>query len=95
MILFVSKDKFGTLSDMEAQMKKDWAEVVAAQFCVEFDEEIPEFFMPAFEAHGLYLSYYKKGELRPVKDSKYLDKIYGYAPINVYGGDKEISADLF
>lgn len=55
--------------------------------------------MPAFEAHGLYLSHYnkgeRKGELRPVKDSRYLDKIYGYDPINFYVGDKEISADSF
>ena len=98
-LLFVPKDKFGALSDMEAQMKKDWVEIVAAQFRAEFGEEIPESFMAAFEAHGLYLSRYnkgeRKGELRPVKDSRYLDKIYGYDPINVYGGDKEISADSF
>lgn len=98
-LLFVPKDKFGALSDMEAQMKKDWAEIVAAHFRAEFGEEIPELFLPAFEAHGLYLSRYnkgeRKGELRPVKDSRYLDKIYGYDPINVYGGDKEISADSF
>ena len=30
-ILFVPKDKFGTVSDMEAQLKKDWVEIVAAQ----------------------------------------------------------------
>lgn len=98
-LLFVPKDKFGTLSDMEAQMKKDWVEIVAKQFRAEFGEEIPASFMPAFERHGLYLSRYnkgeRKGELRPVKDSRYLDKIYGYDPINTYGGDKEISADSF
>ena len=47
----------------------------------------------------MYLSHYnkgeRKGELRPVKDSRYLDKIYGYDPINFYVGDKEISADSF
>ena len=98
-LLFVPKDKFGTVSDMEAQMKKDWAEIVAAQFRAEFGEEIPESFMPALEKCGLYLSRYnkgeRKGELRPVKDSIYLDKIYGYDPINVYGGDSEIAADSF
>lgn len=98
-LLFVPKGKFGTLSDMEAQMKKDWVEIVAAQFRAEFNEEIPASFLPALEAHGLYLSRYnkgeRKGELRPVKDSRYLDKIYGYDPINVYGGDKEISANSF
>ncbi|MBR0289472.1 MAG: hypothetical protein IJQ82_10875, partial [Selenomonadaceae bacterium] len=98
-LLFVPKNKFEALSDMEARMKKDWVEIVAAHFRAEFGEEIPELFLPAFEAHGLYLSRYnkgeRKGELRPVKDSRYLDKIYGYDPINVYGGDKEISADSF
>ena len=98
-LLFVPKDKFGTLSDMEAQMKKDWAEIVAKQFCAEFGEEIDASFMPALERCGLYLSRYnkgeRKGELRPVKDSIYLDKIYGYDPINVYGGDSEIAADSF
>ena len=98
-LLFVPKDKFGALSDMEAQMKKDWVEIVAAQFRVEFGEEIDSSFMSALERCGLYLSRYnkgeRKGELRPVKDSRYLDKIYGYDPINVYGGDSEVSADSF
>ena len=98
-LLFVPKDKFGMLSDMEAQMKKDWVEIVAKHFSGEFGKEIDKSFMPAFERHGLYLSRYnkgeRKGELRPVKDSRYLDKIYGYDPINVYGGDKEVTADSF
>ena len=98
-LLFVPKDKFETVSDMEAQMKKDWVEIVSAQFCAEFGEEIPESFIPALERCGLYLSRYSKGEhkgeLRPVQDSIYLDKIEGYDPTNVYGGDKEVSADSF
>ena len=98
-LLFVPKDKFETVSDMETQMKKDWSDIVAAQYKKEFGEEIDASFMPALEKCGLYLSRYnkgeRKGELRPVKDSRYLDKIYGYDPINVYGGDKEISADSF
>ena len=97
-ILFVSKDKFGTVSDMEAQMKKDWVKIVAAQFKKEFGEEIDASYMPAFEAHGLHFSRYNKGErkgkLRSVKDSIYLDKIEGYDHLHVYGIDKEVSADV-
>ena len=97
-ILFVSKSKFKTVSDMEAQMKKDWSSIVAAQFKAEFGEEIPESYMPAFEAHGLHLSRYSKGEhkgeLRPVKDTIYLDKIYGYDSMNVYGADSEMTASV-
>ena len=70
-ILFLPKDKFGTVSDMEAQLKKDWVEIVAAQFKKEFGEEIDPSYMPAFEAHGLHFSRFnkgeRKGELRPVK----------------------------
>lgn len=98
-LLFVSKDKFGTLSDMESQMQKDWASIVASQYKQEFGEEIEASFMPAMERRGLYLSRFNKGKwkgkLRPVKDSRYLDKIQGYDPINVYGGDNEVSADSF
>ena len=97
-ILFVPKDKFDTLSDMEPQLKKDWVEIVAAQFRAEFGEEIDESYMPSFEVHGLHFSRYnkgeRKGELRPVKDSIYLDKIEGYDHLHVYGIDKEVSADV-
>ena len=97
-ILFVPKDKFGTVSDLEAQLKKDWVEIVAAQFKKEFGEEIDPSYMPAFEAHGLHFSRYnkgeRKGELRPVKDSIYLDKIEGYDHLHVYGIDKEVSANV-
>lgn len=96
-ILFVPKDKFGTISDMESQMKKDWVRIVAAQFRAEFGEEIEASYMPTFEEHGLQLSRYnkgeRKGELRPVKDSIYLDKIYGYDKLNTYGIDKEVTTD--
>ena len=97
-ILFVPKDKFAIISDMEAQMKKDWVDIVAAQFKEEFGEEIDSSYLSAFEAHGLHLSRYNKGErkgqLRPVKDSVYLDKIEGYDHLHVYGIDKEVSADV-
>ena len=97
-ILFVPKDKFGTVSDMEPQMKKDWADIVAAQFKKEFGEDIDASYMPAFEAHGLHFSRYnkgeRKGELRPVKDSIYLDKIEGYDHLHTYGVDKEVSANV-
>lgn len=98
-LLFVPQDKFGTLSAMEPQMKKDWASIVAAQYKKEFGEEIEASFMPALEKYGLYLSRYnkggRKGELRPVKDSAYFAKIMGYDPVNVYGGDKEVTSDAF
>lgn len=45
----LSLDKFGTVSDMENQLKKDWVEIVATQFKKEFDEEIDVSYMPAFE----------------------------------------------
>ena len=96
-LLFVPKDKFGTLSDMEAQMKKDWVAIVAKCFREEFREEIDKSYMLAFEACGLLFSRFnkgeRKGELRPVKDGKYLDKIQGYDSTNVYGGDSEVSSD--
>ena len=98
-LLFVPKDKFGTVSDMEPQMKKDWAEIVAEKYSEEFGKEIEASFMPALEKYGLYLSRYnkgvRKGELRPVKDSAYFAKIMGYDPANVYGGDKEVTSDVF
>ena len=65
----------------------------------EFGETIEASFMPALEKYGLWLSRYnkgeRKGELRPVKDSAYFDKIQGYDPTNVYGGDKEVTSDVF
>ena len=97
-ILFVPKDKLEIVSDMEAQLKKNWVEIVAAQFQKEFSEEIDPSYLSAFEAHGLHFSRYNKGELkgelRPVKDSVYLAKIMGYDPAEVYGGDKEVSASI-
>ena len=97
-ILFVPKDKFSVLSDMEVQMKKDWVEIVCAQFKEECGEEIASSYLPAFEEHGLHLSRYKggklEGQLRPVKDSVYLDKIEGYDHLHVYGIDKEVSSDV-
>lgn len=96
-LLFVPKDKFKKLSNMEAQLKKDWASIVAEKYSEEFGKEIEASFMPALERCGLYLSRYskgvQKGQLLPVKDSIYLDKIEGYDPINVYGGDNEVTAD--
>lgn len=97
-ILFVPKDKFSVLSNMEAQMKKDWVEIVCSQFKEECGEEIPASYLPAFEEHGLHLSRYRggkfEGQLRPVKDSIYLDKIEGYDHLHVYGIDKEVSSDV-
>ena len=97
-ILFVPKNKFEYLSDIESQLKKAWADIVAVQFQKEFGEEIDKSYLPALERHGLHLSRYNKGErkgqLRPVKDSAYLDKIEGYDHQHVYGIDKEVSSDV-
>ena len=97
-ILFVPKDKFETLSDIESQLKDDWVDIVSEQFRLEFGEEIDKSYLPAFRQHGLHLSRYNKGErrgqLRPVKDSAYLDKIEGYDHQHVYGIDKEVSSDV-
>lgn len=97
-LLFVPKDKFGILSDIESQWKKDWKELVVAQFQKEFGNEIDESYLPALEAYGLHLSCYNKGErkgqLRPVKDSMYLDKIEGYDHLHAYGIDEEVSANV-
>ena len=97
-ILFVSKDKFTTVSNMEAQLRKDWVDIVSAQFQREFGEKIDLSYFPAFAEHGLHLSRYtkgkNKGQLRPVQDSVYLDKIEGYDNLHVYGIDKEVSASV-
>lgn len=95
-ILFVPREKFDSLSDMEAQLKKDWVKIVCKRFSSVFGEEIHSSYLPAFERHGLYFSRYKAGEergkIRPVHDCMYLDKIQGYDSLHVYGIDSEVSS---
>ena len=83
---------------MEEQWRDAWVDVVCKQFAKEFGEEIDKSYLPAFRAHGLWFSRIFDGDaktygkLRPVKDSKYLAKIMGYDPANVYGADKELAS---
>lgn len=95
-ILFVPRDKLATVSAMEARMKKDWVDIVSERFREECGDSIDPSYLPAFELHGLHLSRYSKGklrgQLRPVQDSAYLDKIEGYDHLHVYGIDKEVSS---
>ena len=59
-------------------------------------EDLDTSLKPALMMHGLHLSRYTKGkrqgQLRPVKDSIYLDKIEGYDCSHLYGVDNEIAS---
>lgn len=94
-VLFVPAENLDKVSAMEMDLKKRWVSLVSKYFKQEFDEEIPASYYDAFCEHGLVFSRYSKGghagELRPVQDSRYLAKIMGYDPADVYGGDKELS----
>ena len=96
-IWFVPKDKLEFLSDMEDKFRDAWLKCVQKQFKKEFGKEIDPSYLSAFREHGLWFSRYseglKKGHLRPVDSSKYLAKIMGYDPANVYGGDTEMTAE--
>jgi hypothetical protein len=97
-IWFVPKDKLDILSDMEDELRAAWVKSVQKQFKKEFDEDIDKSYLPAFRQHGLWFSRIYDGDaknfgaLRPVNDSKYLAKIMGYDPTEVYGGDKELAS---
>lgn len=95
-ILLIPKNKVATLSKYESELKEIWAKLVCKNFRKVFGEEIPTAYLPALKKHGLVISRYssgrKKGRIRPVQDSKYLAKIMGYDPAEVYGGDKEMTA---
>ena len=97
-ILFVARDKFSDVSDMELQLRREWVAVVARYFQEEFGEEIEQSYIPSFERHGLYFSRYyrgpRAGQLREVHDSAYLDKIEGYDSTHIYAADDEVSADV-
>ena len=97
-ILFLNKEKLSIVSDMESQLRKDWVEIVSENFKKEFGEEIEKTYICTFLKHGLHLSRYDDGrfanQLRPVKDSAYLDKIQGYDHLRAYGIDKELSSDV-
>ena len=92
-IWFLPKDKLDVLSDMEDEFCDAWVKCVQKQFRKEFNEEIDESYLDAFRKHGLWFSRSENGQLRSVKDSIYLAKIMGYDPKEVYGGDKEMTAD--
>ena len=95
-ILLIPKNKLSTLSMYEEELRIAWVELVRKNFRKEFGEEIPASYLPSLMEHGLVISRYSngkdKGKIRKVKDSRYLAKIMGYDPVEVYGGDKEMTA---
>ena len=95
-ILLIPKNKISTLSAYEKELRAAWAKLVRKNFLKEFGEEIPASYLPSLMEHGLVISRYShgkdKGKIRKVKDSRYLAKIMGYDPTEVYGGDKEMTA---
>ena len=94
-LFIIPRDNLEKVSGMEQELRERWVSLVCKYFKEEFGEEIPESYLPAFKEHGLWFSRYSKGnfkgQLRPVKDSKYLSKIMGYDPADIYGGDKELA----
>ena len=92
-ILFVPKDKLKELSDTEQEWRDAWTKAVCHQFEKVEGEVVGEGFVNALRKHGLLFSRDKDNNLRHVKDSKYLAKIMGYDPQEVYGGDKEMTSD--
>ena len=95
-ILLIPKNKISTLSAYEKELRAAWVKLVRKNFLKEFGEEIPASYLPSLMEHGLVISRYShgkdKGKIRKVKDSRYLAKIMGYDPTEVYGGDKEMTA---
>ena len=97
-ILFVPANRLEMLSAMEEKWRSAWVEIVCKQFAKEFGERIDRSYLPTFRTHGLWFSRIfdgdanSYGKLRPVKDSKYLAKIMGYDPADVYGADKELTS---
>ena len=97
-ILIVPKDKLQLLSDSEQQWRDAWVDAVCKHYEKIVGEKIDESYLPAFRLHGLMFSRVYDGDaksygaLRHVDDSKYLAKIMGYDPAEVYGGDKEMAS---
>lgn len=95
-ILLIPRDKLEVLSDYEEELKIAWVALMRQNFRKVFGEEIPDAYLPSLMEHGLVISRYSRGELagqiRRVHDSKYLAKIMGYDPSEIYGGDKEMSS---
>ena len=99
-ILIVPKDKLQLLSDSEQQWRDAWVDAVCKHHEKIVGEKIDESYLPAFRLHGLMFSRVYDGDaksygaLRQVDDSKYLAKIMGYDPAEVYGGDKEMTSAM-
>lgn len=97
-ILIVPEDKLQRLSDVEDEWRVAWVKAVCKHHKKVFGEEIDETYLPAFRSHGLMFSRVYDGDmkaygsLRHVDDSSYLAKIMGYDPVEVYGGDKEMTS---
>lgn len=92
-ILMIPHDKLQELSDAEQEWRDAWTKAVCRQFEKVEGEVIGESYVNALRKFGLLFSRCDNGELRPVKDSKYLAKLMGYDSLNVYGGDTEITTD--
>lgn len=98
-LLIVPRDKLQVLSDSEKEWRKAWVDAVCKRFKEEFGEDVDSSFLPAFKQHGLVFSRAhdeRKGDcvppLREVDTGDYLAKIMGYDPVEVYGGDKELTS---
>ena len=92
-ILLIPRDKLQELSEAEQEWRDAWAKAICKQFEKVEGEVISESYVKALRKFGLVFSRYDDGDLRPVKDSKYLAKLMGYDSLNVYGGDTEITTD--
>ena len=97
-LLIIPRDKLETLSDAEEEWRQVWVSSVCKRYEAEFGEAIDETFLPAFRHHGLTFSRVydvapeKCGSLREVDTGDYFAKIMGYDPVEIYGGDKELTA---
>ena len=92
-ILMIPKHRLQELSDAEQEWRDAWVRAVCKHFEKVEGEIIGEGYVNALHRHGLLFSRDRKGNLRPVKDSKYMAKIMGYDNAEVFGGDKELTTD--
>lgn len=92
-ILMIPKHRLQELSDAEQEWRDAWVKAVCKHFEKVEGEVIGEGYVNALRRHGLLFSRDRKGNLRPVKDSKYMAKIMGYDNAEVFGGDKELTTD--
>ena len=92
-ILLIPKHRLQELSDAEQEWRDAWVKAVCKYFEKVEGEVIGEGYVNALRRHGLLFSRDRKGNLRPVKDSKYMAKIMGYDNAAVFGGDTELTTN--